>query len=366
MSDPLLIGEPLQKASAALQSGVAWLLKQQADDGGWHSQSYGGLRDGAAVTAHALHTLAHLPASIASNVPIRDSKEIQNAVLAAAKFLQIGFEKSGVLASPDGSLDYPTYATAMVVIAMRAFPALADSLPREKLVTYLLEAQVHSRRGFTKDSPDFGGWDLLGPDDAQGVSTGSNVSVTCCVLEALGSEKSDEAKTAITAALDWLQRAQDSTGDGGFAFTPERSSLNNKALWHDVEREQPRSYGTATCDGLRALVASGGPADSIEQAQDWISKQKVVELVPGFEPLPAELGWKDGLRYYYAQTLARVARHKLDPQIPGEQVVKLATWLVASQKPARKWQNESARMREDDPLIATCFAVDALASLTSP
>ena len=45
--------------------------------------------------------------------------------------------------------------------------------------------------------------------------------------------------------------------DGGFAFTCEPASLNNKAAYADTELTKPRSYGTATCDGVLALVACG-------------------------------------------------------------------------------------------------------------
>jgi len=38
----------------SLSQGLAWLFAQQAADGGWHSKTYGQLKDGAAVTALAL------------------------------------------------------------------------------------------------------------------------------------------------------------------------------------------------------------------------------------------------------------------------------------------------------------------------
>src|SRR5436190_22115582 len=48
------------EAEQSLTKGLAWLLAQQAADGGWHSKTYGQVKDGAAVTALALeaHSLA--------------------------------------------------------------------------------------------------------------------------------------------------------------------------------------------------------------------------------------------------------------------------------------------------------------------
>src|SRR5689334_579800 len=106
-----------KEVDAALERGLAWLLKKQMPDGGWHSITYGGLRDGAAVTSFAIYTFSLLPNP--------DRPEIKNAVEAAGKFLQEGFGKRRTIASPDGSLDYPTYAAAMILTAARKFPDLA-------------------------------------------------------------------------------------------------------------------------------------------------------------------------------------------------------------------------------------------------
>jgi hypothetical protein len=351
-----LLSQSRQKeVSAAIERGVAWLLKKQMADGGWHSVTYGGLRDGAAVTSLAIYTFSLLPGE--------ERTDVRRAVEAAGKFLQLGSEKRRTIASPDGSLDYPTYAAALILTASRRFPALAKPLPRERLLEYLLTAQVNAARGFEQDSPEFGGWDLLGNDDASGISTGANVSVTNYALEALRDEKSAAAKTARELAKAWLLRAQKATGDGGFAFTADAPSNNNKALWQDKERQQPRSYGSPTCDGIQALLHCGLKPDDepVAAAINWLVEHPAIEIVPGFEALPAELGWRDGLRFYFAQSLARVLRH-LPPAVAEDRADKLAKWLIQEQS-GGAWQNASSRMREDDPLIATSLVLTALAAL---
>src|SRR5205085_1075888 len=139
---------------------------------------------------------------------------------------------------------------------------------RQQIVEYLLAAQVSDARGFKNDSASYGGWDFLGAADAQGVTTGTNISVTCHVLEAFAGEHLAMASTgrqapgklevAMAHGKAYVQRCQQP--DGGFAFTCEPASLNNKAAYRDEKLQQPRSYGTATCDGVRALVACGAQA----------------------------------------------------------------------------------------------------------
>ena len=355
MESTLLTSSRQKEVSAAIERGIAWLIKQQATDGGWHSRTYGGLRDGAAVTSLAVYTF--------SLMPDRDRPEIKNAIDAAAGFLRSGFEKRRTIASPDGSLDYPTYSAAIVLTASQRFPSLTKAVPRERLEEYLVSAQVNTARGFTQDSPEYGGWDLLGVDDASGISTGTNVSVTNYVLESLANNVSPEVKTARQLGLAWLLRAQQATGDGGFAFTAEAGSINNKALWRDTERRHPRSYGSPTCDGIQALLHSGVAKDdeTLETAVKWLIDHPAVEIVPGFDGLPPELGWRDGLRFYYAQSLARVL-HLLPRAIAADRAERLVKWLLRVQA-SGSWKNESARMREDDPLIATSLALTALGAL---
>jgi hypothetical protein len=365
LSSRLLTGKLRDDAAAAVSRGIVWLLKQQLPDGGWHSITYGGLRDGAAVTSLAIWTLSRLPNGSdqpQDKLPLADSPELSGVVEEAAKFLALGFERRSTIASPDGSLDYPTYAAAHILEASRRFPALEKELPREALVHYLVQAQAAKSRSFQPESPDYGGWDLLGEEDATGITTGTNVSVTSIVLDALAPVKGEAVQQACELARDWVHRAQDATPDGGFAFTPEIGSLNNKAQWVDEARTRARSYGSATSDGLRALVALEGAQERIERAVQWLVDHPSVEIVPGFDDLPPELGWRDGLRFYYAQSLARVLT-LLPEAIARDRAEKMARWLLKEQAAGGQWRNASARMREDDPLISTPFCVTALVEL---
>ncbi len=109
------------------------------------------------------------------------------------------------------------------------------------------------------------------------------------------------------------------------------------------------------------------PADSKEAdkpvaaAEKYLAAQKEVEHVPGFET-PEDLnGWAMGLRFYYYQSLLK-AITPVKANWATERRTAVVKQVVKLQQKDGRWQNESAKMREDDPLIATCLAVVALSS----
>ena len=141
--------EVRQRGVAALEKGLGYLLKNQAKDGGWHSQAYGQLKGGAALTAFVLEGISH--ASAEWRTKQRD------AVGRGFAFFTPGFTKRGTIACADGSLDHPTYGAALWLLASRRFGREGEDKVRSGLVSYLLGAQCTEDRGFEKESPSFGG-----------------------------------------------------------------------------------------------------------------------------------------------------------------------------------------------------------------
>jgi hypothetical protein len=106
-----------------------------------------------------------------------------------------------------------------------------------------------------------------------------------------------------------------------------------------------RSYGSATADGVLALRAAGAPA---EPALRWLRSHHRTDEAPGFPD--ARRRFALGLRFYYAAACAEAA-----PELP-------VAPLLGPQRLDGSFVNPELLVKEDDPLIATAFAVRALAA----
>lgn len=363
----LLVGSSRSSAAEptpeeSLARGIDWLLGQQAKDGGWHSETYGALRQGAAMTVLSMYALAHLHRSLID-------KKIESALERGLAFLEPGIKKRGFVACPDGSLDYPTYGTAMLATAAGLVDFGVKAEQRHKFIDWVASGQLHESREFTIKSPHYGGWDLMGASQVKGLTSDTNVSCTCFAMEALVGSESKEAQKTLVRAGSWLARCQDRRG-GGFWFSPDPHSINHKAGFEDDEQTRPKTYATATCDGLRCVyyhmsALDFGKGIAMQDALSYLEKHSEVKHVPGFDEPTDVNGWGMGLRFYYYQTLAKALPHSTDKELKWLQERRAAVekQVVSLQEKDGRWQNESARMREDDPLIATSLAIVALASI---
>ena len=132
--------------------------------------------------------------------------------------------------------------------------------------------------------------------------------------------------------------------DGGFYFSAVDMDINKAG----DEDGRGHSYGTATADGVIALRAAGLPdADPrIDRAMKWLRQHHRPDRAPGFDVAPY-LAWATGLRFYYAAAITRA--------MPGLPV------LLPPQRSDGSYWNSNNLVKEDDPLIATAFAVRVLA-----
>jgi len=345
-----------KRAEAAIVLGTNWLVKQQDQgDGGWHSETYGSMRGGASMTALVLYAASHLPKHYHQ----------QTCWQRGLEFLMPGIRLRGFVACPDGTLDFPTYSTAMTLSATRRTGMEIPADHRMSMVDFLVMAQLSQTNGFRKECIDFGGWDSLGGSGATGVTSGTNLSVSMQAVEAIAGEEHRDRAATLERAKQWSFGCQNwPDGDGGFFFQPEKNALSNKAQWEDESGIQPRSYGTPTCDGLSLMIAAGVGLGEVrvQKAVEWLTKNSQVDSVSGFDKTPPELGWKEGLMYYYFRGLSRV-----NPLLPDEfkrkQRNDLLHQLLKLQSKEGFWENSFTSMREDDPLIATCFSLIAISNL---
>lgn len=349
----------LRARTIAVRRGVSWLLNQQATDGGWHSMTYGNMKGGVGNTALALSALSLLPKTF--------NDEIDGPFFRGVRFLTERQDQSGFVAGHEDAADYPVYSTALLLTACMRRPS--DKLPvsREQLCESLLLAQHRVANGWEEDHPDFGGWNVLG-DRLKGLDQAhrANISVTMHVLDALQAAK---ALTPIIRrdALIFLSRCQnlgtEGRDEGGFFFTPRWDDPLNKAGSFQTNRGAYRvhSYCTATCDGLVALLACEIPKTDTRwrAATEWLSSS-APSAVSSIEDVTSQHSiLRGGLDFYEAAAIARIANEFRDARMI-DRSSRLIEIVLERQAQNGSWSNLDPRMREDDPMIATAFALNAL------
>jgi hypothetical protein len=348
-----------------LDGAVKWLVAQQDESGAFKSRRYGAMKQGAAMTSLALYAL--------SGTSGETRKENRESIERAFEFLMPGTKARGRVANPDGSLDHPVYSTAMFLVAAHRFEKELDSELVNTLIKYLVDAQCAEGRGFTSDNPNYGGWDVIGPDVMPGKTSGTNVSVTYFVLEAIDCWLADETLTEETRAFvdrkkvrDWLVRLHKRSGGKGFLFTAQPGSALNKSK---TAQGQPRAYSTATCDAWSSLCLlreDDWHSDGFNSLEQWLKLNVKASTIFGFE-VGDQSGWPAALHFYHLQGLSRVAKPFTQESSEDEWAAQtcrdISKLLKEAQKQDGRFENESALMRENDPLIATSFAIIALSHL---
>jgi squalene-hopene/tetraprenyl-beta-curcumene cyclase len=319
-----------------LARAAEYLWAQQAADGGFHSATYGLLRSGQSLTPLVLGALLRVPEAI---LPAPDG-----AVDRALAFMRAHTNADGALGLiGSDSDDYPNYATALAVHAM--VTARRGTWTREiaPMITQLRAQQFSEVNGWMPEHAAYGGWGMGGPIHRPPEAGHVDLSMTRFVIEALRAAGVQASDPAMTRALVFLERSQNH--DGGFIFSPVMRALNKAGQTDGGSL----SYGTTTADGVLALRASGlaDRDERITRAVGWLQANHRPDRVPGFvEDESPQHSWSTGLRFYYAAAIARV--------LPG------ASIILPRQSDDGSFRNANNRVKEDDPLIATPFAIHVL------
>jgi squalene-hopene/tetraprenyl-beta-curcumene cyclase len=235
------------------------------------------------------------------------------------------------------ALDYPNYATGLAV-------RVAGRLKRDasSWIEYLRGQQFTEESGWTRDDPAYGAWGMGGERRRPPEAGHVDLAMTRYAIEGLAAAGIPGSDPAMQKALVYLDRCQNP--DGGFFFSTVNLDTN-KAGGDDGKY---RSYGTTTCDGVLSMRAAGVAANDqrILRSQAWLKKNHLEERAPGFDIEPARMGWSEGLRFYYAAAITRA--------MPGLPVV------LPPQHADGSFSNTNQLVKEDDPLVATAFAVRVL------
>ncbi len=357
-----------EKIDAAIVKGADALWKLQAEDGGWHSVTYGHLKPGVATTAFVLETLATIDKD-------RHAADFERA----EKFLIAAQGKDGGLGTGGEWLELPTYSTALGIMAFAKLKPEGWEKTVEPWVKYLKAAQHSEDNGCKPEDPAYGGWAPEGIF-VKGRGRNVNISATRYALNALA--KSD-ARDSRRRARDFIRACQnyaesDANADGGFFFSPGTADLNKAGKTSDEKKF--KSYGSATADGvlamrslgelggLPAIPGRGSPGhEAWEQvhafnrarksAEKWLLSNATAEVCPGFDEKDKG-GWANGLTHYFRAQFSDVLIGI--PDANQQLATRFAQVTLAAPLPDGLWKNKSILMKEDDPLIATPLALKTL------
>ena len=371
--------DQLERIEHALGNATDYLVGRQSADGAWRSETYGVLTDGVTLTPAVLKTLW-----LGSPSP-----ETRAACGRAAAYLR-GFVADDGTISPQTPLDYPVYSAAMAAIVLNrliidsAEPDEADRRARDAWLRHLRDYQVTERLGWDTDDAGYGGWGYAVRPPQKPASGRlafvADLSSTLFAVGALRMSGVPADDPALRAALVFVKRCQNFSGDtaerdarfddGGFFFTAANRA-QNKAGVSGTDRSgvlRYHSYGSATADGVRALIRCGLAPDHprVLAAQDWLLRHFSTQTNPGvFDPVLA--ADRDAALYYWCWSISHAFRLLAVTTVDRDGLqVAWAPWLaddlLARQRPDGSWKNPHSFMKEDDPLIATTLAAAALAN----
>jgi hypothetical protein len=336
-----------------LAKAAAWLWGQQDRDGGWHSQTYGLLRSGQSLTPFVLGALLEVPEDVYPRAPA--------AIDRALEFSGRHTQATGALGMADRDVpEYPNYSTALAVGVLGRIRRPGWDSQAAPMVAWLRGQQFTEGNGWRPSDPAYGAWGM-GGDRRTPPGTGHvDLSMTRYVLDAFRAAGVAETDSAFARARVFVERCQNfdpqhsKEADGGFFFSTTEFDTNKAG---EERAGYFRSYGSTTADGILALLATGHTpsSDRIAAAGRWLSARHRGMDVPGFVG-DAYRRWPRGLAFYYAAASA-TAFHALEID-PGSCV---ADSLRSAQRADGSWSNPENLVKEDDPLIATAFAIRALA-----
>ncbi len=370
---------------AAIEQAADYLETQQADNGSWPSQTYGLFRDGVALTPHVLRSLAQTEPN---NTAVQDGLDF------IGQHIEAVVDGEGVWRLKP-AVRGPVYFCADTWLALEHAdkPDIPDRYKHATLKLVLKRLQISNDR-----APSFaqhGGWgygikpfDNL-PDDIDWIETfdhgrakdrifpnlSANISATVYALDVLAPRPSNKPfrdtrytwapikypALAFAARCQNFESGDDRFDDGGFFFNPADAARNKGGPAGTDKHGYARfhSSGSSTADGLRVLLLCRVEKDDprILAARDWLFKHFDPEHNPGTFNEDRKI-LRDAYYFYYAASVADTFTLLGDG--PDDWAQDLAKALISKQINDGSFANPFTDGKEDDPLIATPFALRAM------
>ncbi len=332
----------------AIERGANWLKENQSTNGYWGTGEY------PAITALALVALQGSPEKISVSQ-------------------KRGYEFLAGCAKPDGSIynkkELLNYNTSLSLIALVGAKQNEFRPIILKARKFLIGSQIEQGEPGKTDTFFDGGIGYGSKYEH------SDLSNTLLALEALyyskafAKEDPDAKDLNWKAAIQFIQNcqnlpefnkqawvAEDAKNKGGFIYFPGSSMAGETNL--PSGRVALRSYGSMSYAGLLSYIYADIKTNDprVEAVAKWLSENYTLDENPGMGP--------QGIFYYFhtmSKALSLAGINSLD--VKGKKInwrKDLALKLVNLQKKDGSWLNESARWRENDPVLVTCYAIISL------
>lgn len=359
------------QSADTLRKPVEWMWAQQSSDGGWHSKTHNVLEDGRVLTPYILFHMLQLPEKYLKS----KDKAIEKGIDFIIK------EMRGSIDENKSTLtDYPNYSAAY---ALRVLHKTNRDTALQKIIAdYLLRQQFNESRGIHKDHLAYGGWGYGEPGLPQGQHGHVDISHTRRVTEALmecpflNTRTKNEMKEKIVEFLKGAQRIPHDPRlyegcisrahipyDGGFVSSVVTiSTIKTDPVLLEHAGYHYGSYATASCDGLMTLHALKlEDSAQFKDVANWLKQNQNMHTIDGLPEGDPEQ-WAEVMHYYHLAVRSEAMRI-IDPE--GRWKKKIAAIIKNEQQHEGFFINPIGGVnKEDDPLMATIFCIQALLSIT--
>ena len=357
------------RADRALAAAARFLISNQLPDGSWRSSTYGDLRDGLSLTPPILKYLFYGPDF---SPPVRSSFR---------RGLDYLVRQAEDRPGSGSDLLHPVYTAALASVVIGAASRAPKHLKAQSAwLDCLLRYRFSRHLGWEPGDGPFGGWGYTSriPEKPAGAESPyeANISATIFGIGALRKAGVPPADPVLQEVLGFVKRVQNFADegsdprfdDGGFFFTPCDPPRNKAGIagTDPSGRERYNSYGSATADGLRALLACGLPRDNprVQASFHWLQNHFSVGSNPGNFPDSREV-LRNATYFYYCWSLAHALTALGIDEIRTRTgslrwAEVLAEELIQQQQSDGFWTSRFTDAKEDDPLVATSLAAAAL------
>jgi squalene-hopene/tetraprenyl-beta-curcumene cyclase len=360
----------------SLSLAIKALVSAQSSDGAWRSRVYGGMKDGLSLTPPILKALL-----FSASVP-----EAREAGRRGVEYLLHAARSDGSIDAGRFGLGYPVYTSATAAIVLTFAQPQDGNGARNAWLEVVRARQLTEPLGWQSSDPAYGGWgdsataSVNRPELCRLARAEADLSSTLFALSALRIAGAPADDPVIQKALSFVERCQNfprseaerdpAFDDGGFFFSPVEPTRNKagQAGTDRLGRVRFHSYGSATADGLRALLRSGVSPQSprVAAAKRWLERHFSVGANPGVFESGREVE-RNSTYFYYCWSFAHAFRALGVDTVatdsgPVHWPSALAAELIRRQCRDGTWANPYSASKEDDPLVATALAAGALGS----